>query len=168
MKSVKKVLVYFPVVLVSLQVLANLYALIDRESYNAIGFYLNTFIGTNILFSFFLLAFTFSFNFCRISRFSAIAECMFGLNYLIVQQDNLYNILFQVIVGVIFLILTYLHFINKFPLCKLSLIHKLFASLLASLFTNGSCAKGIDNYQKNIESTVKQAHYAKRQYRVVD
>jgi len=168
MKSVKKFLIYFPVVLVSLQVLVNLYALIDRESYNAVGFYLNTFIGTNILFSFFLLAFTFSFNFCRVSRFAAIAEVLFGLNYLIVQQDNLYNILFQIIVGTLFLIFTYLHFINKFPLCKVSLIHKLFASLLASLFTNGSCAKGIDNYQKNIESTIKQAHYAKGQFRSVD
>lgn len=155
MKSVKKFLIYFPVILVSLQVLVNLYALIDRESYNSIGFYLNTFIGTNILFAFFLLLFTFSFNFCSVSRFAAIAEVLFGVFYLIIQEDNLYNILFQVVVGLGSLYLTYRYFIKKFPLCRVSLVHKFFGAV----FLTGSCTKGLEKFEKDIESTlIKMRH----------
>lgn len=158
MKTIKKFLIYFPVILVSLQVIVNLYALIDRKSYDAIGFYLNTFIGTNILFALFLLAFTFSFNFCAVSRFSAIAEVLFGLNYLIVQQDNLYNILFQVITGTIFLILTYNYYIKKFPLCRISLLHKFFGAV----FLTGSCVKGLQEFERDIKSTVIKAGHGKQ------
>lgn len=157
MKRLKKFIIYFPVTLVSLQVLVNIYALIDWEGYNAISFYLNTLIGTNIGFSVFLLAFTFSFNFCAVSRYSSVAEVLFGLNYLIVQQDNLYNILFQVITGSIALALTYRFFIRKYPLCRISLLHKFFGAVVLT----GSYARGMDKYEKEIESTVKQQHYAK-------
>lgn len=155
MKPIKKFLIYFPVILVSLQVIINLYALIDRASYNSLGFYLNTFIGTNVFFSVFLVAFTFSFNFCSVSRWSAIGEMLFALNYLIVKEDNLYNILFQVIVGVIALILTFRHFIKKFPLCKVSLLNK----FLAYVFLTGSCSKGLIKWESEIESIVKKTNY---------
>ncbi len=156
MKPLKKFLIYFPVILVALQVIVNLYALIDRASYNAVGFYLNTFIGTNVFFGVFfgvfLVAFTFSFNFCAVSRWCAIGECLFALNYLIVQQDNLYNILFQVIVGVIALTITFRHFIRKFPLCKISLVHK----FIACVFVTGSCQRGLIKWENDIESIVKK------------
>lgn len=152
MKPIKKFLIYFPVILVSLQVIVNLYALWDRASYNSLGFYLNTFIGTNVFFSVFLVAFTFSFNFCAVSRWAAIGEMLFAINYLIVQEDTLYNILFQVIVGVIALILTYYHFKNKFPLCRISLLHK----FVAYVFLTGSCAKGLIKWEREVESLVKK------------
>ena len=147
-------IICFPVLLVALQVIVNLWALIDREAYNSVGFYLNTFIGTNILFAFFLLAFTLSFNFCAVSRWSAIAELLFGLNYLIVQEDNLYNILFQVIVGGVSLILTYRFFMKKFPLCRVSLVHKFFSAVLLT----GSCAKGLDKWEKEVHSQIQKMH----------
>lgn len=156
-KPVKIFIIYFPVVLVSLQVLVNLFALIDRTAYNAIGFYLNTFLGTNVLFSFFMLAFTFSFKFCAVSRWAAIAEVLFGVNYLVVQQDNLYNILFQIIVGAICLLLTYRYFTSKFPLCRISLLHKFFSYTILT----GSCAKGLEIWEKDITATIIDKHLIK-------
>lgn len=149
-KPIKIFIIYFPVVLVSLQVLVNIFALIDRGSYNAVGFYLNTFLGTNVLFSFFMLAFTFSFRFCAVSRWAAIAEVLFGLNYLIIQQDNLYNIIFQIIVGLISLWLTYRYFTIKFPLCRISLLHKFFSYTILT----GSCAKGLESWEQDVKATI--------------
>jgi len=156
MKPLKKFLIYFPVILVALQVIVNLYALIDRASYNAVGFYLNTFIGTNVFFAVFLVAFTFSFNFCAVSRWCAIGETLFSLNYLIVQQDNLYNILFQVIVGVIALVITFRHFIKKFPFCDISL----FGKFMGFAFLAGSCSKGLDKWEAETKSKLKQIYHA--------
>lgn len=161
MKSVKKFLIYFPVLLVSIQVLVNIYALIDHKGYESAGFYLNTFIGTNILFSLFLVAFTFSFNFCAVSRFSAIAECLFGLNFLIVQEDNLYNIIFQVIVGAGALLLTYNFFIKKFPMCKISLTHKFFAAI----FLTGSCSRGVDKWESDVKESIAKKMNYEREFR---
>ena len=103
-------IVYFPVLLVALQVAANYLFLINPELYYSTGFYLNTFLGTNMLFALFLVVFTFSFGFCKISRSAAVVECLFGVNYLIVQEDNLYNILFQIIAGTAAIFLTIVHF----------------------------------------------------------
>lgn len=155
MKSVKKFIIYFPVMLVSLQVLVDLWALIDRESYLDAGFYLNTFLGTNILFAVFMVLFTFAFNFCSVSRFASIAELLFGIAWMVIQEDNLYNILFQVIVGVGSLYLTYRHFVKKFPLCRVSLVHKFFGAV----FLTGSCTKGLDKFEKDIESTLIKMHH---------
>lgn len=155
MKRVKSFIIYFPVILVSIQVLVNIYALLDSTGYYAAGFYLNTFIGTNVLFALFLVAFTFSFNFCQVSRFASVAEILFAVNYLFVQEDNLYNIIFQLIVGIISLVLTYNHFIKKFPLCRISLLHKFFGAVVLT----GSCAKGLDKFERDIESTVKKIYY---------
>ena len=55
-------IVYFPVLLVTLQVAANFLFLAEPELYYSIGFYLNTFLGTNMLFALFLVVFTFSFG----------------------------------------------------------------------------------------------------------
>ena len=158
MKLVKKFIIYFPIILVSLQVCANLLALISVNTYLSIGWYLNLFIGTNVMFAVFLAAFTFSFNFCNVSRAASIAEVLFALNYLIVQQDNLYNILFQVIVGLAALFITYRYYIKKFPLCRLSLLHK----FIAAIFITGGCEKALKRFERDVTATVTRTHYAKQ------
>src|SRR5678815_1485440 len=80
-KKVKLFIVYFPVLLISCQVLVDLLAIINQPLYLKWGFYLNTFFGTNVLFAVFLLAFTLMFRFCRISVWAAVAECAFALYY---------------------------------------------------------------------------------------
>ena len=156
MKKAKLFIIYFPAILVFSQVLVNILALIDREFYNSIGFYLNTFLGTNVFFAGFMIVFTFSFKFCDISKGAAIAEGLFALNYLIIQQDNLYNILFQIIVGAIALVITFRRYIKKFPFCRVSLLWKFLISVAVS---GGSCSKGLDKWQKDLEVDLTKRHY---------
>ena len=156
MKKIKTFIIYFPILLVALQVLVNIFGIICPEVYIKAGFYLNTFLGTNILFAIFLLAFTFSFNFCAVSRFSAIAELLFAVNFLIVKEDNLYNIIFQITSGSIALLLTYNYFIRQYPLCRISLVHKFFSYCILA----GGCKKGLIIFEKEIESTVKLNSHA--------
>lgn len=150
----KLFVIYFPVTLVALQVMANLLYFIAPAIYNKVGFYLDTFLGTNILFSIFLLCFTFMFRFCSVSRWAAAAECLFGLFYLVIQKDNVYNILFQITVGAISLIITFWHYVKKFPLCRMSLV----AGLFGSVVRTGSCKKGLDDWDRNVKSIILKTH----------
>jgi len=153
-RNVKLILIYGPVALVCFQVLVNLLFFISKNTYMAAGFYLNAFFGTNVLFSLFLLAFTFTFKFCAISRWAAIAEVLFALNYLIIQEDNLYNIMFQIIVGVVAIILTLIHYTKRFPLCRLSLL----VSFTKSVILKGSCAKGFEQWERDVKSMLLRNH----------
>lgn len=155
MKNIKIFVIYFPVTLVALQIMANLFYFIAPGTYYATGFYLNLFLGTNVLFALFLLAFTVMFRFCAVSRYAALAECMFALFYLIVQKDDVYNILFQIGVGVLAMIATFWHYVKKFPLCGVSL----FARFIANIVKTGSCRKGIDAWDRNVRSILLKQHH---------
>lgn len=152
--KLKIFLVYFPVILIGFQVTVNLTYFFFKSFYFSNGFYLNTFFGTNVLFAIFLVVFTFMFKFCAISRWAAIAELLFGINYLIVHQDNLYNIIFQVIVGVVAIICTFWHYIEKFPLCRLSLLVR----FIKNIIEKGSCTKGLEKWERDIKSIVLRNH----------
>lgn len=155
-RKVKIFVIYFPVILLAGQVMANLLYFVNHDLYYKAGFYLNTFFGTNVMFAFFLLAFTFMFDFCYISRAAAITQCLFALIYLIIQEDNLYNILFQIIAGAAVIIGTFWQYIKKFPLCRLSLL----IGFLNSVFSTGSCSKGYDKWKEQISNEIsKQYRY---------
>lgn len=155
MRKIKLFVVYFPVTLVMLQVLANGLYFIAPGVYYASGFYLNTFLGTNILFAIFLVTFTFMFRFCAVSRWAAVAELAFGLFYLIRQKDDVYNVGIQIIVGVIALIATFRHYVNKFPLCRMSLLVGFFGSVIKK----GNCNKGLEDWERKVKSIIlKQTH----------
>jgi len=143
-KRIKLFIIYFPVILVACQVLVNLMSIVWSDGYTRYGFVLNTLFGVNFLFAAFLLAFTYWFRFCSVSRYAAWAENMFALNYLIVQQDNLYNIMFQLIVGIGALILTFRYFIIRFPLCKIALLWR----FIGSVFITGSCSRGLEMWEQ--------------------
>lgn len=157
-KKIKIFIVYFPVILVSCQVLVNLLSFVWYDGYVAAGFYLNNFFGTNMLFAAFLLGFTYWFKFCAVSRATAWAELLFGIFFMIVQEDNLYNILFQVIVGVAALILTFRYFIHKFPLCSLALVWRFFGSVTKTK----SCSKGLELWERKTYLTIKMQHNENR------
>ena len=156
-RKLKIFIIYFPVILVSCQVMVNLLYFIDFNSYMRWGLILNIFFGVNMLFSWFLLAFTYWFRFCEVSRYAAWAEVFFGINYLCIQQDNLYNIMFQVIVGVVALLLTFRYFIKRYPLCSLALVWRFFKSVGKTR----SCSKGLDMWERNTYHTIK-THYESR------
>lgn len=153
MKQIGKIfLCYFPVFLVLGQVFIDLLAILWPSAYISSMFYLGAFFGTNVLVSFFMVAFVFYFNFCVVSRASALAEFAFALNYLIVQEDNMYNLLFQIIVGTFALLVTVRSYVKKFPLCKISLLY----TFMALLIRSGSCTSAMDSWQKEITHRIKQ------------
>lgn len=146
----KLFIVYFPVTLVFCQVLVNLMTFVWPEAYYAAGFYLNLFFGTNVLFAIFLVAFCFMFRMCSVSRWAACAELLFAVNYMIVKEDNLYNIMFQVIVGVLALVATFWHYIKKFPLCNMSLV----LGFVKRVVQKGSCKKGYEMWTRDVTTHI--------------
>lgn len=154
-KKIKLFIVYFPVILVASQVLGNSIYFISVNSYNNLSVYLNTFLGTNLLFSFFLVCFTFMFKFCSISKWAALAEFSFGVFYLLIQRDDVYNILYQMIVGSVAIVITFTSYMKKFPLCTMSLLF----SFLGSIFSSkGNCEKAIDLFSENLNKKVANHH----------
>jgi len=153
-------LIYFPVLLVGCQIACNLLYFINVSWYNAAGFYLSVMFGTNVLFAVFLFLFTFSFKFCDISRWAATAELLFAANYIIVQEDNLYNILFQVIVGLVAIGLTFSKYVRKFPDCRLARwveYYRTFGRFFRAAVGEKSCKKGFERWEKE-----NQIKYSKR------
>jgi len=145
-KNLKVFIIYFPIILVALQVAANIIGLVAPNFYNRIGFYLNTFLGTNLLFSLFLLLFTHLYKFCSISKYAAIKEVLFAIAYMVIQEDNVYNIVFQIIIGLLALLITFKKYVKKFPMCTISLVSKFFKSLIMS----SSCTEAIKRFELDI------------------
>lgn len=152
-RRLKTFIIYFPVILVSCQVAVNILYFVAKDFYFKYGLVLNTLFGTNLFFALFLIAFTY--RMCRISKYAALAQILFAANYLIIQQDNLYNIIFQIIVGMLALIATFKHVVTKYPLCKAALLWTFVMSVVEK---NGDCYKGIDLWERKIYDTIKQMH----------
>lgn len=146
---------YFPILLVGGQVLVNGLYFIHRATYLRFGFELNTFFGTNVLFALVFLAITYRFKFCEVSKYCAIAECLFAANFFIVRQDNLYNIWFQIVIGLVAISLTVRHYKHKFPFCRLSL----FLNFLKHLKKEKNCEKAVRSYDEEIKTLILKKRY---------
>lgn len=149
-KAGRLFIVYFPVILVAFQVLLNLLSFVFPQAYIDTDFYLNLMLGTNGLYALFLAVLTFNLKFCMISRACALAECCFAVAYGIIKVDNIYNISIQIIIGTAALIITYLQYKKKFPLCRLSL----YTDFICSVVKQGSCKKGFDQWAENTKSII--------------
>lgn len=146
--------------MVSGQVSANIISFVWPEGYQAGAFYLNHFFGCNMLFAIFLVAFTHWFKFCTISRYTAWAELLFGVVFLIIREDNIYNIMIQIIVGGLALSATAVHYVNKFPFCKLSLL----VSFIGSMFSTGSYEDAFRHWDDKIEGKINEKIFNERSH----
>jgi hypothetical protein len=153
--ATKIFITYFPIILLVFQTAMNNLALINYDAYLKIGFYLSAFLGTNILYAVFSVFYTFYFKFCSISRAAAIAQLLFGIFYLIIQEDNLYNILFQLIVGTIALFWCLRIFMKKFPNCNISLVKNFFKKFLETK----DCSKALELYNEEIRIELIKKEY---------
>lgn len=157
MRKARLFLAYSPLLLVSFQVLINLLSFVWKDAYYSYSFYWNLLFGNNMIYSISMLILTYTGSFCKISRAAAFAEVLFAFNYLIVQQDNLYNIIFQIIVGIVAIIYTIGHYANKFPLCKLGL----FVSFVKSVINTRSCSKGLVDWDDKVKKLIVERHERK-------
>ena len=153
-KYLKIFVIYFPVILITGQVIINLTSFSFPAFYLKAGFVLNTLFGVNFMFALFLLSFTYWFKFCSVSRYAAWAEVLFAVNYLIVQNDNLYNIMFQIIIGILAIILTFKFYIKKFPLCAIALITR----FIGSVIRTQNCEKAVEMWERKTYSKIESKY----------
>ena len=140
----KLFLAYVPFVLVCCQFIVNVtYMLgIDNAEYLR---QTTVFFGSNLLVSIFFVVYTHFFNFCRISRWSSIAELFLALDVWIIRDDNLYNLIFQSVLLICGIIATLLSYSDKFPTCLMSL-HTMF---IKKIFKNGfHCEKALEDFKE--------------------
>lgn len=149
--SLKLFLVYFPLLLVACQVVADLWYLIDFDTYAKAYFYLGWVLGTNLLVSFFMVCYTEYFYFCAVSKWAARAELLFAFIYGIIQQDNIYNIAFQIVIGIVAIHLTIRYYAHKFPLCRLGLLW----NFINNVRKKGSCVKGIERHDMDVKNLLR-------------
>ena len=151
-------LAYFPLGLLALQVIADFVYLIDFDTYAGVYFYLGWAMGSSFLFSLFLVILTERLKFCEVSKWAARAQMGFSIVYLIIRQDNIYNISIQIVLGLVAIILTWHYYAHKFPLCRLGLLW----IFISKVFKERSCEKGIEQHDrmvKNLLRTKKPARH---------
>lgn len=139
-------LAYFPVVLVALQVGVNFIGIYANDFYNAYGLYLNTLFGNNMLVALFMLGYTFHSRFCKVSRAAAIAEVLFGIAYMVIGEDNVYNITLQIIIGLLALAVCFMVYIKIFPDCNVSLAKDYFKNLINQ---RGDCKEALNEWERD-------------------
>lgn len=159
----KIVIAYFPILLTFFQLLINLIYFINKDFYVDYSFYFSNMFGQSLIFSLFLVLYTYFFKFCSILRITAITQLIICILYLIIQNDNIYNILFQIIVAVLSLLMTVYYYVKKYPKCRISLYIKakkyslyLWNIFLKALTNTGfDCEKGLREYKLNRENFYK-------------
>ena len=95
------------------------------------------------------------FPFCKVSRITAYCQVIFVLFYKYIEDDDIYNILFQLGVGGLALLFTLYFYVKKNPKCKFSLYiyAKLYTIILWEQFlksfskSNFNCEKAFEDYQ---------------------
>ncbi len=137
---------YFSIILLSLQVIADLIWVFSPVFYDNIKFYLDVITGTNFFVSLYFVVFIQLYKFCSISKYAAIAEVLFAIAYMVIQEDNIYNIVFQIIIGVLALLITFKKYVKKFPMCTISLVSKFFKNLMVS----SSCTEAIKRFELDV------------------
>lgn len=148
-------LAYSPIVLLSLQVLANLWYLIDFNGYAKAYFYLGWALGSSLLFSIIMVTMTEVLRFCEVSKWAARAQLAFALVYLIIRQDNIYNISIQIVIGLVALLLTFRYYKHKFPLCRLSLL----LNFVKNVWKEKSCVKGVEAHDRQVKNLILNKRY---------
>jgi hypothetical protein len=107
MKKLLKIsIIYTPIILIIGQVICNLLYIALPNFYSKWYYVIATLFGTNLICSVLMVGLTYHFKFCKVSRAAAISQVIFCLFYLAVSKDDIYNITFQVVVGIAALILT--------------------------------------------------------------
>lgn len=143
---------YFPLMLLSFQVLADIVYLISFKAYASAYFYLGWSMGGSFLVSLLLIAITERFKFCEVSKWAARAQMAFSIVYFIIREDNIYNIAIQIVIGLVAIAITIYYYKHKFPLCRLSLL----LNFIKNVVKERSCEKGIERYDQEIKTLLRK------------
>jgi hypothetical protein len=107
MKKVLTFIVAYSFVIITIvQLLVNILAILNPEFYSENWFLIANLTGTSFIYLLLLVAVAFLLKFCKISRICAVAQVIMSVLWLIIQEDNIYNITAQIIIGGLALLFT--------------------------------------------------------------
>jgi hypothetical protein len=150
-------LAYAPISLSVLQLLFCQLYFMDRQAYQIISFYVSNIIGQSVVPSLVMLALSYSFDFCSVSRFAAWAQVVNCVLYIAIKEDNVYNVSLQYITLCVALIATLYAYTRKFPNCRVSYLW----SFMRKLIKHGSCTRSlIDFKEERYHARSKQAGHS--------
>jgi hypothetical protein len=108
MKKVRlHIIAYCFVYITLIQFICNLIFLFNKDFYILNIFYLTQISGLNYINIIILTCVVFQLKYCNISRICAIAQVILSILWLVIQEDNFYNITAQLIIGFLALFFTY-------------------------------------------------------------
>jgi hypothetical protein len=88
------------------QLFVNLLFVFQKEFYLKYSFYFANTTGTSLIYILLLNCVVFLLPYCKASRICAVAQIIMSILWLIIQEDNIYNITSQIIIGVLALLFT--------------------------------------------------------------
>jgi hypothetical protein len=156
---------FSPIISLALIVLINAISLVSYQTYIENTYWINMFVGISVVQSMRDLAMVKLFNFCSVSRYSVYAILSFApiylLDYIIFGQETIANIIFQIVVGIFALIITFIAYIKKYPNCKMTIWLRakkysleIWNTFLQSLAKNNfKCESAFKDF------TIKRQHY---------
>ena len=90
-----------------MQLLVNMLFIVAKDFYIKYSFYFSQTVGFSLILLIPLVAVAFLFKFCIPSRICAIAQIIMTILWIIIQEDNVYNITSQLIISSVALMFTY-------------------------------------------------------------
>jgi hypothetical protein len=101
------IVAYSFVIITSVQLLANIISIFFREFYYKNWFLIANLVGVSFIYLIPMVAVVFLLKYCYVSRICAIAQVILTVLWLVIQEDNLYNITAQITIGTLSLLFTY-------------------------------------------------------------
>lgn len=108
MKKVLKFIVAYSFVIITfVQLFINFIFIFNKEFYLKYSFYFSNTIGSGLIYIILLNCVVFLLPYCPPSRICGIAQLILAILWLIIQEDNIYNITAQITISTIALIMTF-------------------------------------------------------------
>ena len=160
---------FFPIISLSGIVIANIISLINYDFYSENLFWISCFVGISFFSCLQNIAMVKLFKFCEISKYASYSMFLFIpfyiIDYLIFESESTANIIFQIVVGIVALILTAIAYIKKYPDCTFTKYIKakkysidIWNTFLNSLAKNNfDCENALEDYKHQ-----RQQYHAKR------
>ncbi len=107
MKKVLTFIVAYSFVIITIvQLLVNILAILNPNFYYKNMFIISNLVGFSFAYLIPMVSVAFLLKFCKVSRICAVAQIILSLLWLIIQEDNIYNITAQIIIGGLALLFT--------------------------------------------------------------
>jgi hypothetical protein len=117
MSNIKRVLTFIVaycfVIITAMQLFVNLLFVLAPDFYIRNAFYITQIGGFLISYLIPMVSVAFLFKFCEVSRVCAVAQVILTILWVVIKEDNTFNITAQIIICVMALLFTFKKIITK-------------------------------------------------------